>query len=626
MKAAWAGFAGNFPQGRPAPLFCRTGDDPMKLKIKRVRELLGFFVKTVREDGFSATAKRAAGFFRRRLKSKKGRFLPPADVLAAQRAEDTADWPTLSICVPLYDTPAPYLREMLDSVLAQSCPNWQLCLADASTGDGVQQILQAYRDERIRCVRVENKGIAANTNAAAALAAGEYLALLDHDDVLSPDAVYAVLRTVRDTGAAFVYSDEALFETDVRRPTVGHFKPDFAPDYLDCCNYICHFSAFRKDLFAAVGGLDPACDGSQDHDLFLKLSERAAPVHIPRVLYYWRVHALSTSAGTGAKPYVAAAARRAIAGHLARTGKRGAVEDGLFPSTYRVKYELAETPLVSILIPNKDHVEDLDRALRSVFAKTSYPHYEIVVIENNSTEPATFDYYERLQKSHANCRVVRYEGGFNFAAINNFGRRHARGEFLLLLNNDVEVLNADWLTELVRLGAQEGVGIVGAKLYYPDDTVQHAGVITGLGGFAGHSHKYARRGGSGYMFRLATVQDFSAVTGACMLVKSGVFDAVEGFDEGFAVAFNDVDFCLRVRRAGYRVVWTPYAELYHYESKSRGLDTKGEAKARFEGERQRLEGRWGRAALTHDPAYNPNLTLDREDFSESDVLPKYELP
>lgn len=598
----------------------------MKLKLKRMRELLGFFAKTVREDGLAATCKRAAGFFRRRLKSKKGRFLPPADVLAAQRAADTAAWPTLSICVPLYRTPPAYLKEMVDSVLGQSCANWQLCLADATEDDSVQQVLRTYADPRITCVRVKNSGIAANTNAAAALAVGEYLALLDHDDVLSPDAVYAVLRTVQDTGAAFVYSDEALFETEILRPVTGHFKPDFAPDYLDCCNYICHFSAFRKDLFDDVGGLDPACDGAQDHDLFLKLSERAAPVHIPRVLYYWRVHALSTSAGVAAKPYVADAAKRAVAAHLARIGAQGTVEDGLFPSTYRVRYALADTPLVSILIPNKDHVEDLDRALRSIFAKTDYPRYEIVVIENNSTDPATFAYYEQLQKEHAACRVVRYEGGFNFAAINNFGRRAAQGEFLLLLNNDVEVISPAWLTELVRLGVQKGVGIVGAKLYYPDDTVQHAGVITGLGGFAGHSHKYARRGGSGYMFRLATVQDFSAVTGACMLVKADVFDAVGGFDEDFAVAFNDVDFCLRVRETGRRVVWTPYAELYHYESKSRGFDTKGEAKIRFEGERQRLETRWGRAVLTQDPAYNPNLTLDREDFSESDVLPKYGLP
>ena len=374
-----------------------------------------------------------------------------------------------------------------------------------------------------------------------------------------------------------------------------------------------------------MGGEDPACDGSQDHDLFLKLSELAPPVHIPRVLYYWRVHEASTSGGTGAKPYVAAAAKRAIGAHLARIGAQGRAVDGLFPSTYKVEYEIEGRPLVSILIPNKDHAEDLDKTLQSVLAKTRWPHYEVVVIENNSTAPATFAYYEQIMQAHPQVRVVRYEGGFNFSAINNFGRRAAKGEYLLLLNNDVQVISEGWLTEMLALCSQPGVGLVGAKLYYPDDTIQHAGVITGLGGFAGHSHKYARRASSGYMFRLATVQDFSAVTAACMLVKTAVYDAVGGMDEGFEVAFNDVDFCLSVGNAGYRVLWTPYAELYHYESKSRGLDTKGPAKARFEAERRRLEGRYGRRRLIGDPFYNPNLTLDREDFSESDVLPKWTL-
>ena len=599
----------------------------MNLKIKRMRELAGFFAQTVRTDGFGPTLKRSAAFLKRRFGSKKGHFLPQKETLAAQRALDygALGWPAVSICVPLYNTPQKYLRQLLDSVLGQTCPNWQLCLADASDaahGD-VAQTVRAYqaRDARIVYTKVENKGISANTNAAAALAAGEYLGLADHDDVLAPHAVYEMMKAAHETGAAFLYSDEALFTSDVRRPTAGHFKPDFAPDYLNCCNYICHFSVFQKALFDAVGGLDPACDGSQDHDLFLKLSERAVPVHVPKVLYYWRVHEGSTSGGTGAKPYVAAAAKRAVAGHLARTGAKGAVADGLFPSTYKVEYAVEGNPLVSILIPNKDHADDLRKALTSIFTKTAYPNYEVLVVENNSVEPATFDYYRELQKQHPNCRVVTYEGGFNFSAINNFGRKAARGEYLLLLNNDVEVINGTWLGEMLALCAQPGVGIVGAKLYYPDDTIQHAGVIVGLGGYAGHSHKYAKRGGSGYMFRAATVQDLSAVTAACLLVKAAVYDEAGGLDEGFAVAFNDVDFCLRVRALGYRVLFTPYAELYHYESKSRGLDTKGPARERFEGERRRMKQRYGERLL-RDPFYNPNLTLDREDFSESDALPK----
>ena len=604
-----------------------------RLQCKRLRELFAYGFSALRTDGFPATARRAAGFFKRRFGTKKGRFLPPKRVLEAQRAADASRWPVISICVPLYNTPPRYLSELLESVARQTCPNWQLCLADASdaahtdVAAAVQRFAAADGAQRVLYTKVENKGISANTNAAAQLAAGEYLALADHDDVLSPNAVYEMAKTAFETGAGFLYSDEALFSKSILRPIVGHFKPDFAPDYLNCCNYICHFAAFRKSLFVQVGGLDPACDGSQDHDLFLKLSELEAPVHIPRVLYYWRVHAQSTSGGTAAKPYVAAAAKRAIAAHLARTGAAGTVTDGLFPSTYKVEYAIPGAPLVSILIPSKDHTDDLDKALRSIFDKTEYPHYEILILENNSVEEKTFAYYDALEQAHANVRVLRYpERGFNFSAINNFGRRAAKGQYLLLLNNDVEVINGAWLGEMLALACQPGVGIVGAALFYPDDTVQHAGVITGLGGYAGHSHKYARRGGSGYMFRAATVQDLSAVTAACMLVKASVYDEVHGLDEGFTVAFNDVDFCLRVRALGWRVLFTPYAQLYHYESKSRGLDEKDAAKrARFDGERARMKQRYG-DALTRDPFYNPNLTLDREDFSESDALPKFREP
>lgn len=599
----------------------------LKLQCKRIRELFAMFFTLVREDGFFATCKRAAMFFKRRFGSKKGRFLPSQSVLAAQRAKNTALWPVISICVPLYNTPEEYLRALLNSILAQSCGNWQLCLADASDAQhaNVGAIAQGTGDARVLYVKIENEGISANTNAAARLATGDYLALADHDDVLAPHAVYWLAKTAHETGAGFLYSDEALFTTDIRRPATGHFKPDFAPDYLNCCNYICHLSAFRRTLFWQLGGLDSACDGSQDHDLFLKLSELAPPVHIPKVLYYWRVHAQSTSGGTAAKPYVAEAAKRAITAHLTRIGAQGTVADGLFPSTYKVEYALTREPLVSILIPSKDHIEDLDKTLTSVFEKTTYSNYEIIVIENNSERPETFAYYDRLTAAHANCRVARYpDRGFNFSAINNFGRKQAKGGYILLLNNDVEVQNGAWLTEMLSLGLQNGVGIVGAQLLYPDGTLQHGGVITGLGGFAGHSHKYARANASGYMFRIATVQNFSAVTAACMLVRASVYDELNGLDEAFAVAFNDVDFCLRARAAGYRVVYTPYAVLTHYESKSRGLDEKDPTKrARFDGERALLHNRYG-DALLHDPYYNPNLTLDREDFSESDVLPKEE--
>ena len=582
---------------------------------------------------------RGAGFVKRRCFGKKARYLPTKKVLEAQRAElagqtaDSCGLPTISILTPLYNTPEPYLREFLDSFVDQTAPNGQLCLADASDAehDAVKRIVEEYqaKNQRIVYKKIENKGIAANTNAAASLATGDYLALADHDDILAPHAMYTMGKAIlqlRERGEpdGFLYSDEALFSKSIQRPIVAHFKPDYAPDYLLCCNYICHLAVFQKALWDAVGGERPECDGSQDHDLFLRLIEQVGgAAHVPQVLYYWRDHAGSTSGGTEAKPYVAAAAKKALADHLARTGRTGTVEDGLFPSTYRVKWDIEGDPKVSILIPNKDHTDDLEKCLQSIWKKTTWDNYEIIVIENNSTDPATFAYYEKAKQRYDGLKVVTYpEKGFNFSGINNFGRKAAAGDYLLLLNNDVEVRNGDWLTELLRQCAHKGgAAICGAMLYYPDETLQHAGVITGLGGYAGHSHKYKQKGGSGYLFRIATVQDFSAVTGACLLVKASVYDEVGGLDEQFAVAFNDVDFCLRVRDAGYRIAWTPYAELTHYESKSRGGDEKDPAKAaRFAAEQQRLYTIHGKENILDDPYYNPNLTRDREDFSESDDL------
>ena len=611
----------------------------MNVRLKRAKELAGYAVQLTKDEGLGTMLARGAGFVKRRCFGKKARYLPTKKVLEAQRAElagqtaDSCGLPTISILTPLYNTPEPYLREFLNSFVDQTAPNGQLCLADASDAehDAVKRIVEEYqtKNQRIVYKKIENKGIAANTNAAASLATGDYLALADHDDILAPHAMYTMGKAIlqlRERGEpdGFLYSDEALFSKSIQRPIVAHFKPDYAPDYLLCCNYICHLAVFQKALWDAVGGERPECDGSQDHDLFLRLIEQVGgAAHVPQVLYYWRVHAGSTSGGTEAKPYVAAAAKKALADHLARTGRTGTVEDGLFPSTYRVKWDIEGDPKVSILIPNKDHTDDLEKCLQSIWKKTTWDNYEIIVIENNSTDPATFAYYEKAKQRYDGLKVVTYpEKGFNFSGINNFGRKAAAGDYLLLLNNDVEVRNGDWLTELLRQCAHKGgAAICGAMLYYPDETLQHAGVITGLGGYAGHSHKYKQKGGSGYLFRIATVQDFSAVTGACLLVKASVYDEVGGLDEQFAVAFNDVDFCLRVRDAGCRIAWTPYAELTHYESKSRGGDEKDPAKAaRFAAEQQRLYTIHGKENILDDPYYNPNLTRDREDFSESDDL------
>ena len=607
----------------------------MNQQLKRIKELFGYARTLAKEQGLGVMLGRAAGFARRRLLPRPGRYLPGKKALAAQRAEDTSGFPVISILTPLYNTPQHYLERFLASVQGQTCGAWQLCLADASdeshayVGQTVRRL--AGDDPRIRYVKIENGGIAANTNRAAALAEGEYLALADHDDELAPHAVYtmgkAILAGAKDGAKPqFLYSDEALFRRTPKDAHVAHFKPDYAPEYLMACNYICHLAVFSRALFEAVCGERPECDGAQDHDLFLRMIDRmqaddpaAAPVHIPQVLYYWRVHAASTSGGTGAKPYVQAAAQKAVADHLAATGRKGVVEPGKFPGLCHVRWALPDPPpLVSILIPNKDHADDLEKCLHSIYARTNYDNYEVLVIENNSTDPATFDYYKTLPQRYEGCRVVTYRGGFNFSAINNFGRKAAKGQYLLLLNNDVEVLSHDWLGELLAEASQPGVAACGAMLYYPDDTIQHAGVITGLGGYAGHSHKYHRRGASGYLFRLAAVQDYSAVTAACLLVRAEVYDALGGLDEAFTVAFNDVDFCLRIREAGWRIAWTPYAELYHFESKSRGSDEQDPAKkARFDAERARLYARHGREKILHDPYYNPNLSLDYEDFRES---------
>ena len=545
----------------------------MNQQAKRIKELFGYARTLTKEQGIGTMCVRAAGFFKRRFFGKRARYWPSNMALEAQRSDPAAEtFPIISILTPLYNTPQNFLTEFLDSVENQTAHNWQLCLADASddahtyVGELVQKHVAA--NPRIRYVKIENKGIAANTNAAARLAQGEYLALADHDDILAPHAIYCMGKELQKTGADFAYSDEALFRKSPKTAHVAHFKPDYAPEYLMACNYICHLAVFRKSLFDAIGGERPECDGAQDHDLFLRLIDamqakdaNAAPLHIPQVLYYWRVHAASTSGGTEAKPYVVKAAQKAVADHLAATGRSGRVEEGIFPGTCHVQWELPEPePLVSILIPNKDHVDDLEKCLFSLYSKTLYEAFEVIVIENNSTDPATKAYYEKLP----DC---------------------------------------------------------GAMLYYPDDTIQHAGIITGLGGYAGHSHKYHKRGGSGYMFRLATVQDYSACTAACLLVRTSAYDAVGGLDEAFTVAFNDVDFCLRLREKGWRIVWTPYAELYHHESKSRGSDEEDPAKkARFAKEQARLYEVHGKQNILHDPYYNPNLSLDYEDFRESGDL------
>lgn len=526
-----------------------------------------------------------------------------------------------SIVVPLYNTPEKFLHEMIRSVIDQTYANWELCMADGSDAahDSVEKICRQYmrKDPRIKYRRLEqNLGISGNTNACLEMAAGDYIGLFDHDDLLHPAALHEVMRAICEQDADFIYTDENTFHEKPEDAFCPHFKPDYAPDTLRSYNYICHFTVFSKALLDEVGTFRGEFDGSQDYDMVLRLTEKAARiVHIPEILYFWRAHSGSVADGISAKPYTLDAARRALREHLDRVGLVGEVEDSSIPSTYRIKYAISGCPKVSIVIPNMDHADTLRTCISSILEKTTYKNFEIVIIENNSKKEETFAYYDEL-KTDPRIQIVIWEGKFNYSAINNFGvREAATGEYILLLNNDIEVITPDWIQEMLMFAQRPDVGAVGAMLYYPDDTIQHAGVILGIGGVAGHAHKYFPRGDFGYMSRATIAQDLSVVTAACMLLPRHVWQEIGGLDETFEVAFNDVDMCMRIRKAGYLIVWTPFAELYHYESKSRGAEDTPEKRKRFEGEVRRFQERWGRELAAGDPYYNPNLTLVAEDFS-----------
>lgn len=546
--------------------------------------------------------------------------------ISAQRREqeENVQFPKdikFSVLVPLYNTPDSFLKAMIESVQAQTYKNWELCLADGSDSGHsfVGEICKKYADgdRRIKYEKLErNLGISENTNACIRMATCEYIALFDHDDLLHPSALYEVMRAICEHGADFIYTDENTFSEEPRDAYNPHFKPDFSPDTLRSYNYICHLSAFSRELLDSVGYFRSEYDGSQDYDLILRLTEKAKKVfHIRKILYYWRAHKNSVAQDVGAKPYTVTAAKKALAAHLERCGLKGEVLDSSVPTTYHIKYEIDGNPLISVIIPNKDHTDDLEVCLKSLYEKSSYKNFEVIIVENNSTEKETFEYYEAIAQKHGNVKIVKWEGNFNYSAINNFGVNYAKGEFILLLNNDVEIINGSCLEEMLMFAQRKDVGAVGAKLYYSDDTVQHAGVILGLGGTAGHAHKHFGRSHPGYMARASIAQNLSACTAACLMMRRDVFDEVGGLDENFEVAFNDIDLCMKIRKKGYLVVFTPYAELYHYESKSRGNDSTPEKLERFRGEIDRFKEKWQKQLDDGDPYYNPNLTLTRDDFS-----------
>ena len=584
--------------------------------------------------------------------------------LAAQRGRNFAVQPLISIVVPVYRTPERYLREMIESVLGQTYPNWELCLADGSgdagsgelrgekkepsagsgklrgekeelgVGSGKSRggktepksdaerrraLLEEYarNDSRIRVLILEeNRGIAGNTNAALGMAAGDYVGLLDHDDLLAPDALYEMAARLQgDDRPELLYTDEDKFSEGQAEHFQPNLKPDYNPDLLRSNNYICHFLVCARELLARVGGFDGAYEGAQDYDFILRCTEQARGIcHIPRVLYHWRTHAQSTADNPLSKQYAYEAGRRAIVAHLARVGLEGEVSCKKDFGFYRVRYHVSSEPLVSIIIPNKDEKETLEKCLASIKDRTKYRNYEIIIVENNSKTDEIFSFYKEID-GRDSIRVVYWNKEFNYSAINNFGVRQAKGSYFVFLNNDIEVISEDWMDEMLGHCQRPGTGIVGVRLYYPDDTIQHAGIIVGIGGVGGCMFTGMKRSHSGYLHKESLQQDLSAVTAACMMVSRKAFESAGGFEEKLAVAFNDIDFCLRVREKGYLVVYDPYAELYHYESKTRGMEDTPEKVRRFQSEIEFMRTRWISILKNGDPYYNRNFSLAKWNYS-----------
>lgn len=556
---------------------------------------------------------------------------PTQEEAKRQREEKFQRMPKISILVPLYNTPENFLREMIESVTNQTYENWELCLADGSDKEHgmVAEIVKEYqkkekdsgKEDRILYLKLKkNEGISGNTNQCLAMATGEYIGLFDHDDVLHPSVLYEYVKVINEKQADYIYCDETTFKSgDINKMLTMHFKPDYAIDNLRANNYICHFSVFARKLLDGTELFRPRFDGSQDHDMILRLTDRAQKVvHVPKLMYYWRSHPGSTAADISAKPYAIEAAKGAVADHLKRHGFEHfqISSTRAFDTIFKIRYQILGSPKISIVIANKDHKEDLKRCITSIFEKSTYENYEIIIVENNSNQQEIFDYYDEL-KENERIKVLTFEGDFNYSAVNNLGAANAEGEYILLLNNDTQVITVNWMEELLMYAQREDVGAVGAKLYYGDKTIQHAGVVLGLGAHrtAGHSHYKQHRDNLGYMGRLCYAQNVSAVTGACLLVKKTLFEEVGGLDESFAVSLNDVDFCLKLREKGYLNVFTPFAELYHFESISRGLDDNGEKAQRYNKESEQFRTKWKDVLAAGDPYYNINFSLDRSDFA-----------
>lgn len=604
---------------------CGIHETAAKQKIKKIQKTGVKAVKYLRKYGLKKTIIRSTEkIFKAEVKDyqkwMRNKQLS-LEELEKQRQEYFEYVPKISIVVPLYKTPSNYLKELIESVKCQTYSNWELCLSDGSGADSpLKKVLQDYAksDKRIKVVFSDTQlKISENTNKAIEIAEGEYIAFADHDDLLTPNALYeCVCALNQNRDIDMIYTDEDKISMDGKEYFEPHFKTDFNIDLLCSMNYFCHLVVVNVGLIAKVGCLRSEYDGAQDYDFVLRCVESAKKIyHIPMVLYHWRAHRESTSENPKSKMYAFEAGRRAVQAHYDRIGVNAKVSQGEYLGLYKTEFVLEDKPLISIVIPNKDHIEDLDKCIESIESKSSYENYEYIIIENNSEKESTFRYYEQLETENPKVKVVYWDKEFNYSAINNYGVNWAKGDYLLFLNNDTEFISTTCLEELVGYCKRDDVGVVGARLYYPDDTIQHAGVIVGFGGIAGHAFIGLPRGANGYFSRIICAQDMSAVTGACMMVKRKVFEQVGGFDEKLQVALNDIDLCMKIRSAGYLIVYNPYAELYHYESKSRGLEDTGEKVERFNNEIALFAHKWPDILKNGDPYYNPNLSLARGDFS-----------
>ncbi len=529
--------------------------------------------------------------------------------------------PLISVILPTYNTPSAFLKAAIESVIDQSYPDWELCIADdASTERHVRELLTQYQDQddRIKVTfRLQNGHISACSNSALAIATGAFVALLDHDDLLSPDALYEVAALINQHPEAdLIYSDEDMINSRGRR-IKPVFKPDWCPDSFLSRMYTCHLGVYRRSLLTRIGGFRVGSEGSQDYDLVLRFSEHTPHIfHIPKILYHWRIHPTSSATNTTAKPYAYEAGRKAIHDAIHRRNEPGQVlEIPGYPGRYTVRYQISDPKPVSIIIPTRDLAPMLDRCLTSITQITTYPHYEIILVDNGSQESSTFKLFNRWQETLGDrLRILPLDIPFNYPTLNNYGVDQSKSEYLLFLNNDTEVISPDWITGMVEQAQRSSIGAVGARLLYPDNTIQHAGIIAGIRGGVGHSHRYYPSSATGYMDQIKTISNYSAVTAACLMCRRELFNAVGGFDSSFAVDGNDVDLCFKFLEAGYRNVYLPHVTLYHHESKSRGYNDTAEKRSRGREERDRLAQKW-RSLIDHDPCYSPNLSRQDGNYS-----------